>query len=236
MFFKILKLFGLDVAARLAEVKTTVEDRFELVKDQVAQQAQAAAVIAALFGLAGVTLFAAAGIGLAALYDWVALTYGSFYGYAAVGGLLLLLAAIAFAGATMKTKSWSADIARKVEAKERDRAQSRVARIAAATAAVESSLSPNVPQPIYSASAGDLTAPLTLILSKMIKFPNFGNPLLDELVVNLRDPVRSVADETIERVAHSVRYGRRSQLALALGSAVLVGWFLSRHRPHVIDA
>jgi hypothetical protein len=148
----------------------------------------------------------------------------------------LLLAAIAFAGATMKTKSWSADSARKVEAKERDRAQSRVARIAAATAAVESSLSPNVPQPIYSASAGDLTAPLTLILSKMIKFPNFGNPLLDELVVNLRDPVRSVADETIERVAHTVRYGRRSQLALALGSAVLVGWFLSRHRPHVIDA
>jgi hypothetical protein len=236
MFFKILKLFGLDVPAKLAAVKTTVEDRFELVKDQVAGQAQATAIIAALFGLAGVSLFAAAGVGLVALYDWVALTYGQFYGYAAVGGLLLLLAAVAFFGAKMKIESWPAESASRVAAKEREHAQNRASRIAAATAVIESSISPNPPQPTYSPSAGDLTGPLNLILSKMIRFPSFGNPLLDELVVNLRDPVRSVADETIERVAHTVRYGERSQLALALGSAVLVGWFLARHRLHEIDA
>jgi hypothetical protein len=32
-------------------------------------------------------------------------------------------------------------------------------------------------------------------------------------------------------VAHAVRYGARSQLVMALGSAVLIGWFLGRHRP-----
>jgi hypothetical protein len=40
-------------------------------------------------------MFASVGVGLAALYDWIAFIYGQFYGYAAVGGLLLLLAAIA---------------------------------------------------------------------------------------------------------------------------------------------
>jgi hypothetical protein len=58
---------------------------------------------------------------------------------------------------------------------------------------------------------------------------------VDELVANLRDPVRSVADETVERVAHAVRYGARSQLALSLGGAVLIGWFVGRHQPHDID-
>jgi hypothetical protein len=237
MFFKVLKLFGLDVPAKLAEVRTTLEERVELVKDQVTEQAQATAAIAALFGLAGMAMFAAVGVGLAALYDWIALTYGQFYGYAAVVGVLLLLAATAFAGARTKAKSWTAESAGRLAEKQRERAQNRVVRVAAATTALESSFSPSPypPQSSYSTSAGDLIEPLTLILSKMIRFPTFGNPLLDELVANLRDPVRSVANETVERVAHAVRYGARSQLALSLGSAVLIGWFVGRHQPHDID-
>ena len=87
-----------------------------------------------------------------------------------------------------------------------------------------------------STSAGDLIEPLTLILSKMIKFPTVGHPLLDDLLVHLRGPVRGVAEETVERVAHAVRYGARSQLVMALGSAALIGWFLGRHRPDETDA
>ena len=63
-----------------------------------------------------------------------------------------------------------------------------------------------------------------------------GDTVVDDLWVWLLDPVRGVADETVERVAHAVRYGARSQLVMALGSAVLIGWFLGRHRPHEVEA
>jgi hypothetical protein len=238
MFFKMLKLFGLDVPTKLAEVRTTLEERVEFAKDEFTERAQAAAAMAALFGLAGLAVFAAAGVGLVALYDWVALTYGPFYGYAAVVGVLLVLAATAFGGARMKARSWPAESAGRAAVKQRELTQSRVTRVAAARAAIEGP-PPPLPHPSQSrdsTSAGDLIEPLALILSKMIKFPTFGNPLLDDLLVHLRGPARGVADETVERVAHTVRYGARSQLVVTLGSAVLIGWFLGHHRPYEIDA
>jgi hypothetical protein len=152
--------------------------------------------------------------------------------------VLLVLAATAFAGAKVKAKSWSAESTDRAAVKHRELAQTRVPRVAAATAALEAPRPP-LPHPsqsVGSTSAGDLIEPLTLILSKMIKFPTFGNPLLDDLLVHLRGPARGVTDETVERVAHAVRYGGRSQLVVTLGSAVLIGWFLGHHRPHEIDA
>ena len=104
MFFKVLKLLGLDVPAKLAEVRTTLEEQVELAKDQVTERAQTAASMAALFGLAGLAMFAAAGVGLAALYDWVALSYGPFYGYAAVIAVLLVLAATALIRARLQAE------------------------------------------------------------------------------------------------------------------------------------
>jgi hypothetical protein len=45
MLFKILKLFGIDLPARMAEVWIDVEERFDLAKDSVEQAAQTAAVL-----------------------------------------------------------------------------------------------------------------------------------------------------------------------------------------------
>ena len=58
MFFKLLRLFGLDVPARIAEVRIDLEERVELAKDQINQTAQTAAVLAALFVLGGLAAFA----------------------------------------------------------------------------------------------------------------------------------------------------------------------------------
>jgi hypothetical protein len=76
-----------------------------------------------------------------------------------------------------------------------------------------------------------LVEALTLILSKMVKFPTTGNPPLDELLVHLRGSARGVADEAVEGVVHAVRYGERSKLVAALGGAIFIGWLLARHRP-----
>jgi hypothetical protein len=88
MLVKILKLFGLDLPAKIAEVRIGIEERLELAKDLVSQTAQAAAVLTALFALAWIALFSAFAVGLTALYSWVALNYGQFYGFAAVGFVL----------------------------------------------------------------------------------------------------------------------------------------------------
>jgi hypothetical protein len=47
------------------------------------------------------------------------------------------------------------------------------------------------------ASAADLVAPLSLILSKVIKFPTTGNSVLDELLRHLRGAAHGVVDEAV---------------------------------------
>lgn len=52
------------------------------------------AVAAGLFAVAGLFLIAALFVGLIALYLWVAITYGQFWGLGAVAAVLLVLAAV----------------------------------------------------------------------------------------------------------------------------------------------
>ena len=52
------------------------------------------AIAGGLFAVAGVFVMAAFSVGLIALYRWVALAHGQFWGFGAVGAVLLVLAAI----------------------------------------------------------------------------------------------------------------------------------------------
>jgi hypothetical protein len=241
MLFNILKLFGLDVPARIAEVRTEIEQRVELAKDHVKQAAQTAGLLAAMFVLAGLAALSALGVGLIALYHWVSLNYGQFYGFAAVGGVLILFAVILFASAVLKAKSWSTESANRAEEKRlklsANLAQAQAERVAASAAAAGAwdgpALRPILPATpsLAPTSASDLVESLTLILSKMVKFPTTGNPPLDELLVHLRGSARGVADEAVEGVVHAVRYGERPKLVAALGGAIFIGWLLARHHP-----
>ncbi len=62
------------------------------------------AIAAGLFAAAGIFLIAACMVGMTALFRWVAIHYGSFYAFAVVGGLLLLIAIICAGMAAMKLK------------------------------------------------------------------------------------------------------------------------------------
>ena len=65
------------------------------------------AFAAGLFAVAGLFVVAAFFVGLMALYRWLALAYGQFWGFGAVGAVLLVLAAICagVAMAQMKRKT-----------------------------------------------------------------------------------------------------------------------------------
>jgi hypothetical protein len=76
MLFKILKLFGLDLPAKVAEAKSVIEQRVEEVADYAKQLTQTAAVIAALSAVAAILAAMAVGVGLFALYRVIAESYG----------------------------------------------------------------------------------------------------------------------------------------------------------------
>jgi hypothetical protein len=245
MMFTILKLFGIDVPAKMAELQARLEQRVELAKDHVRQAAQTAAVMAALFVLAGLAALSAFGVGLIALYRWVMLNYGQFYGLAAVGGILILIAIVLLASAMLEAKSWSGEGTAEDAGKRLKRAellkqaefQARSDRLAAQAAAA-AALDRPAPRPVLASSpplaptsAGHLVESLSLILSKVMKFPATGNPVLDDLLQHLRGSAQPVADEAVDSVVRAVRYGDRANLVAVLGMAMIVGWVLARHRP-----
>jgi ABC-type multidrug transport system fused ATPase/permease subunit len=229
MLFRILKLFGIDIPSRMAEVRIDLEERFDLAKDSVQQAAQTAAVLAMLFFLASLAALAAFAVALIALYSWVSSDYGQFYGLAAIGGVLLLIAIITFATAISEVNSWRDENVRRVTAKRLELAEARAERIATATEAFEARALPLPAQSSGAAAASDLIEPLVWALSKTIELPAMRNPAMDELFARLQSSARGVADETVKGLVRGVQYGDRPQLFAALGGALFVGWFLGHH-------
>jgi hypothetical protein len=234
ILLRLLKLFGIDVPARIAQLQARFEQRVEVARDQVRQAAQIAAVVAALSALAGLAVLAAAGVGLVALYSWVQLSYGQFYGLAAVGGVLILIAIILITGAILEAKSWSAEGAAGDKGQELKptaaEAQSPADHTSSTAAALEEPNAALSPSPVHTpTSAADLIAPLSLVLSRVLKFPTTGNPVLDELLFELRGTAKGAADDAVDGVVRTIRYGDRTKLVAVLSTAVLVGWLLARH-------
>ncbi len=228
MLFKILRFFGIDLSARIAEAWVDVEQRFDLTRDSVERAARTAAVLALLFLVAGMAALAAFAIGLMALYRWVSIEYGEFYGFAVLGAILVSIAVVIFTTAIAKSRSWSDENGRRAEAKKLELAQQRAERVNAATAALERPALPAHAQSPRVAAADDLTESVMRALSNVVKLPSTGNAEMDELLAHLQDSARDVADETIEGLTRAVRYGDRSQLFAALGGAIFVGWFMGR--------
>ena len=79
------------------------------------------------------------------------------------------------------------------------------------------------------AAASDLVEPLALLLSKIVKYPSLGNPIVDELLNSLRGTARGTADEAVNSAANMIRHGDRTNLVVVLTGAAFVGWLLSHH-------
>jgi hypothetical protein len=105
MLFKLLKLLGLDVPAKVAAAKSVIEQRAEEVAEYAGQAMQTASVMAALSALAGVLGAIAVGVGLYALYRVDAESYGVYAGLGVVGGVLVAAVLILFFIARAKGQS-----------------------------------------------------------------------------------------------------------------------------------
>ncbi len=231
MLFKLLKLFGLDIPAKVAAAKSTIEQRAEEVADFAKEVTQTAAVITVLSVFAGISAAMALGVGLLEVYRLVAESFGVNTGLGVIAGVLVAAALILLLIAWAKEQSLSN---RRIF-KPLSPSPSAVFSSAPAVAAEGPALaSPAAGEPPPE-TARDLLEPLAFLLSKYLRYPALENPVLDEFVGSLRTTARGAADEVVERAANLVRYGNRGQLLVLLGGAAFVGWLLARQNEGLRD-
>lgn len=94
------ELLRAGMALKLNHVKRAAQSYLRDQTSHATGKVTSYAVAAGLFAVAGLFVVAAFFVGLIALYRWVAITYGQFWGLGAVGAVLLVLAAV-FAGVAM---------------------------------------------------------------------------------------------------------------------------------------
>jgi hypothetical protein len=232
MLFKILKLFGLDVRAEVAAVKNQIDQRVEDIAERAKHVALSTSLIIALSTFAGLFLTMAIGVGLIALYQTEAATYGVNLALAIVATVLIVATLILIVAAWLLGRSLS----KKPSSELPDSAHELQDDVVRTPAVVPAA--PPVPIPVPAAfgnarvdPTGDFMEPLAFLLAKYIKFPVLGHPVLDEVIGNLRVTSRGTAEEAIERAANLVRYGDRAQLFILLGGAAVAGWLLARQSP-----
>ena len=237
LLLNLLKAFGLDIPARVAELEARIEQRVEDAADQAVHVVQDIAVTVALVCCAAITALAAIAVGLVALTRWVADLYGPFAGLAAVGGLLLLVTVILAVVAVRRPRSARrvkspaevlqsaakrsatyADAARRLHA-----AQAEPAQAGGLTSAAAST-----PQGGAGSSMGDFGKLIGFLLPLLISAaPASGGGLMGTLSAAWRSGAHRAAGETLEGAAKMVREGDRTNLLAAVGAAVLFGWVVS---------
>lgn len=101
------ELLRAGMALKLNHVKRAAQSYLRDQTSYATGKVTSYAVAGGLFAVAGLFVVAAFFVGLIALYRWIAIAYGQFWGFGAVGALLLVLAAVCagVAMAQMKRKA-----------------------------------------------------------------------------------------------------------------------------------
>jgi hypothetical protein len=222
MLFKILKLFGLDVPAKIAAARTEFEHRVEDAAEYAKQASLTAALVAAFSAVAAFLSIVAVGVGLFALYRVIAEYYGDYAGLGAVAALLIAAASVLLLAARTRAQSLS-----------ELRFVRRSSALPPAPEEVVARASPTVAPPeteAFSAneSAADVFEPLAFAFAKYVRFPALGNPVLDQFVGGLTASAQGTGDDAVRRAANLIRHGDRTQLVAIIGGAAALGWLLAR--------
>jgi len=235
MLFRLLKLAGLDVNAKIAEVRADLAWRFGQASQQATGKARAVALAAGLLLGAGMLLLLALVVGVAALYKWGELHYGVFAGFAIAGGALIALAVILglVALALIKESKRGPGVWDALAAPSRSPVLADPAppatpvRAAASVAAASPYTSPRG----STAQAQDLVEPFIVLLDRYLHIPETGYPKLDDVLRQTVARARGTTNEAVERGADLVRHGDRATMLSVLGAATLFGWLLVRAAP-----
>jgi hypothetical protein len=227
MFFKLLKLAGIDVNAKIAELKADLEFKAQKVSEHASFKARNLALIAGLFLCASTFVLFALIVGLVALYHWAELRYGPYTGLGLVAGTLLILAALCVGVALSYTNSRPDEppLRRIVLSSPPRRAQS-----------IPSGRAERFdPAPPYQSApfrGEDLVEPLLVLLGPYLRFPATGHSPIDNFLSQIGTKAEGTTNEAVGRAADLVRNGNRATMLSVLGAATLFGWLIARGASH----
>jgi len=198
----VLRLLGVDIEHKLAEIRSQIEEFRARTTRQIAEQIKQTGLVVGFALVGTVAAVATFIIALVGLYRWVDLYKGPFAALAAVGAVTALLAAVMFVLASRGKPPETA---------------SRVARGGRLPAA----------PPERSASQ---PRPGSAALSAAVPSPPPNASVADLLTHRVSTRVAGAGDEAIDAAVHLMRNGSRSVLFGTLAVVALVGVVIGRRR------
>jgi hypothetical protein len=232
MFFKLLKLAGLDINAKIAELKADLAFKAEQASEQVTRKARAMAMVAGVLWCAGIFALLALIVGLFALYKWGEIHYGVFTGLTFAGVLLTVLTTIlVLAALWMVRQSASEQSVWHIvgESTSFPKATRQVG-----DAGQDEMGEGFVPPPYRTSTAKpeDLVEPLIALLGQYLRPPQTGYQAIDDLLGQIGSRARGATEEAVARGSDLVRNGNRATMLSVLGAATLFGFLLARGAQH----
>jgi hypothetical protein len=224
MLLNILKLAGFDIEAKIAEVKAGLELKAKQATDHLSNTARQYALIAGCFAGAAIMALFAMIVGLIALYQWTALNYGPFIGFAVVGGLLVLVTAGLVVTAMAVARS------------DPNAGNASQASAAVSPLATPSPLALPKPEPSMHQFAGPASQspistdgvfePIFALVNRYVQMPTTGNAAIDDVLGQLGTTAQGATNEALVRGARLVQTGDRATMLTVLGSAAFLGWVM----------
>ena len=201
MLREVLRLLGVDLDRKLAEIREQIEEFRSRTTHRISEQVKETGLMVGFALIGAGASIATLIIILVALYRWVDLYHGPFAALAAVGVVTALLAAVMFVLAFRRGP-------RKPASAVADR------RLAAAPAS----------------SAAAPQQPVSRVLSEALPALPRNATHMDVLTHRFSTRVAGAGDEAVDAAAHLVRTGSRSVLFGTLAVVALLGVLIGRRR------
>jgi hypothetical protein len=226
MFFKLLNLAGIDINAKIAELRADFELKARRVSERALFKARNLALIAGLFLGASIFLLLALVVGLVALFHWAEFHYGPYTGLALVASALLILAALCAGIALSYIHSDTGEPLLTSAAFASPTRQTQSAPSVGATGTTESAASAS-PYPAAPIKGEDLVEPLLVLLGPYLRWPVTSHPAIDSFLGQIATKAEGTTSEAVGRAADLIRNGNRATMWSILGAATLVGWLIA---------
>jgi hypothetical protein len=231
MFFRLLKLAGIDVNAKIAEFKADLSVKIGQTSEDLTRKARIMGLAAGLFLSAALLALMVLVVALIAIYKWGELNYGAFVGLALVAGVLIVLAIVLVGSGLVISKQ-----------------SSRITPLAPFTDATSARAKPLAPDPPRStndaqqsaeafastpyqsspAKAEDLIEPLFALVGRYTRWPQTGHLVIDNLLQRVGSRAQGTTDEAVTRAADLIRNGDRATMLSVLAAAGVLGWLIGR--------